>query len=73
MTIPDWRTLTVPQLILVAGAAVLVLSAIVAVFSGRKSGGTGLAVWAMAPFFLAVAGGAVWLLIHVMKLIGPDF
>ena len=73
MTIPDIRSLSLPQMILLGGGAIILLSALVATLSGRKSGGAGLAVWVMAPFFAAAAVGAVWLLIHVMKLIGPDF
>ncbi|HEY7852651.1 MAG TPA: hypothetical protein VIB82_06720 [Caulobacteraceae bacterium] len=73
MTLPDLRTLTLPQLVLAAGGVIIVLGAIAALSSGGKGRGTGLAVWIMAPFFLAGGALCIWLLINAVKMMGYDF
>ena len=73
MTIPDLRTLTLPQLVLVIGGAIIVIGAVAALFSGGKDRGTGLAVWILLPFFVAAAGLGIWLLINAVKFNGYDF
>ena len=72
MTLPDLRSLTMPQLVLIAGGVVVVVGAILAMGSGGKGRGVGL-IWITVPFLLAAAGLCVWLLMTVVKIVGFDF
>jgi hypothetical protein len=73
MSLPDLRTLTLPQIMLIAGGAIVVLGAIAALGSGGKGRGLGLAVWVMIPFLLVVVGIGIWMLLNVLRIMGPDF
>jgi hypothetical protein len=74
MNIPDFRTLTLPQMAMAAVALVVVISVLVGIFGdSRGSRGTNFAVWIAAPFFVAICGLGVWLLLMLFKGIGPLF
>jgi hypothetical protein len=74
MTIPDLRTLTLPQMAMAALALAVVIGVIGGMIGGsRGSRGTTFAVWMVAPFLIAICGLGVWLLLQFFNSIGPLF
>jgi hypothetical protein len=75
ITIPDLRTLTTMQVLMVIGGGaigLLLLRTVLQRGGPRQRSGSG-AVWLMVPLILVAGVGIVWVLVRVLLMMGQSF